>query len=256
MHIGSQIIDLDAVRGRLRAVVRIRAHAARVTATKFPMSISAAVSAFPIATTEEAPPLPEAYADVVKRATKGLGCKLIFEPGRLIVGNAGILVTRVIYLKRGEAKTFVIVDAAMNDLVRPTLYEAHHDILPVRRGVSAARRSPPTLSARCARPATIWRSTGTWPEPKPGDLIAIMTSGAYGAVQAGTYNTRALDPGSFSQRRRVGAGAATRRSGRADRDGPLAKVALTAAEIVWTLTRWRDCVAFLPHRAAIVRFGV
>src|SRR5262245_31767882 len=84
------------------------------------------------------PPHPEAYAAIVKRATKDLGCTLIFEPGRLLVGNAGILVTRVIYLKRGEAKTFVIVDAAMNDLVRPTLYEAHHEIIPVREQVAGA----------------------------------------------------------------------------------------------------------------------
>ena len=88
----------------------------------------------------EPPPHPDAYAAVVKRATRDLGCKLIFEPGRLIVGNAGILVTRVLYLKRGEAKTFVIVDAAMNDLIRPTLYEAHHDIRPVREPPPARRR--------------------------------------------------------------------------------------------------------------------
>ena len=76
---------------------------------------------------DDVPPDPAAYAAIVKDATRGLDCKLIFEPGRLIVGNAGILVTRVIYVKRGEAKTFVIVDAAMNDLIRPTLYEAHHE---------------------------------------------------------------------------------------------------------------------------------
>ena len=89
----------------------------------------------------EPPPDPSAYADVVKRATRGLDCRLIFEPGRLIVGNAGILVTRVLYLKRGEAKTFVIVDAAMNDLVRPTLYDAHHDIRPVGEPAPGALRT-------------------------------------------------------------------------------------------------------------------
>src|SRR4029078_8405207 len=87
----------------------------------------------------EPPPNPAAYAEVVKRATRGLDCKLIFEPGRLIVGNAGILVTRVLYLKRGGAKTFVIVDAGMNDLIRPTLYEAHHEIQPVIEPSSDAR---------------------------------------------------------------------------------------------------------------------
>ena len=104
------------------------------------MSISAAASAFPIATTTSRRRDPDAYAEVVKRATRDLDCKLIFEPGRLIVGNAGILVTRVLFVKRGEAKTFVIVDAAMNDLIRPTLYDAHHEIWPVRE--AAPRRAP------------------------------------------------------------------------------------------------------------------
>src|SRR5207247_10746359 len=91
----------------------------------------------------EPAPVPAAYAAVVKRVTHNLGCTLIFEPGRMIVGNAGILVTRVIYVKHGEAKNFVIIDAAMNDLIRPTLYEAHHDILPIAAAASGA----PTITA-------------------------------------------------------------------------------------------------------------
>ena len=142
-----------------------------------------------------APPAPDAYAAMVKRVTHNLGCTLMFEPGRMIVGNAGILVTRVIYVKPGDAKNFVIIDAAMNDLIRPTLYEAHHDILPVREPAQGhAHRSSPTWSGRSAKPATISRSTASLPEPKAGDLLAIMTAGAYGAVQSGTYNTRALVP--------------------------------------------------------------
>jgi diaminopimelate decarboxylase len=118
----------------------------------------------------------------------------LFEPGRMIVGNAGILVARVIYVKRTEAKTFVIIDAAMNDLIRPTLYEAHHDVLPVR----AAPDGAPTITADVVGPVC---ETGDYlaldrdmPEPKAGDLLAILTAGAYGAVQSGTYNTRALVP--------------------------------------------------------------
>ena len=132
MHIGSQIIDLDPFGdafallaefvGVLRADGHIIAH----------VDLGGGLG-IPYREDNEPPPDPDAYAAIVKRATKDLGCKLIFEPGRLIVGNAGILVTRVIYLKRGEAKTFVIVDAGMNDLIRPTLYEAHHDIRPVRQ---------------------------------------------------------------------------------------------------------------------------
>lgn len=137
---------------------------------------------------------PERYAKIVKARLGGLGCRLIFEPGRLIVGNAGILLTRVIYVKRGEAKTFVIVDAAMNDLVRPTLYEAHHDIKPVR----APAPGWPELTADIVGPVC---ETGDFlalsrklPEPRQGDILAVMSAGAYGAVQAGTYNSRLLAP--------------------------------------------------------------
>ncbi|MGA7719379.1 MAG: diaminopimelate decarboxylase, partial [Bradyrhizobium sp.] len=122
------------------------------------------------------------------------GCTLMFEPGRMIVGNAGILVSRVIYVKHGDAKNFVIIDAAMNDLIRPTLYEAHHDILPLRE----AGPNPQTIVADVVGPVC---ETGDYlalgrslPKPKAGDLLAIMTAGAYGAVQSGTYNTRALVP--------------------------------------------------------------
>ncbi|MBV9237194.1 MAG: diaminopimelate decarboxylase [Xanthobacteraceae bacterium] len=140
----------------------------------------------------EPPPRPEAYAAVVKRATRDLDCNLIFEPGRLIVGNAGILVTRVLYVKHGEAKTFVIVDAAMNDLVRPTLYEAHHDIRPVVQR-QAARIVADVVGPVCES-GDFLALDREMPEPQPGDLVAVMTAGAYGAVQAGTYNTRALVP--------------------------------------------------------------
>ena len=132
--------------------------------------------------------------DRVKRVTHNLGCTLVFEPGRMIVGNAGILVTRVIYVKHGDAKNFVIIDAAMNDLIRPTLYEAHHDILPVR----AVPPGAPTIVADVVGPVCEsgdYLALGrTMAEPKAGDLMAIMTAGAYGAVQSGTYNTRALVP--------------------------------------------------------------
>jgi diaminopimelate decarboxylase len=126
--------------------------------------------------------------------THNLGCTLMFEPGRMIVGNAGILVTRVIYLKPGDAKNFVIIDAAMNDLIRPTLYEAHHDILPVLE----AARDAAMITADVVGPVC---ETGDYlaldrrlAEPRAGDLLAIMTAGAYGAVQSGSYNTRPLVP--------------------------------------------------------------
>ncbi|MDP1732702.1 MAG: diaminopimelate decarboxylase [Devosia sp.] len=140
---------------------------------------------------EAAPPDPRAYAEVVKRHVGKLGCALILEPGRLIVGNAGILVTRVEYVKEGE-KTFVIVDAAMNDLIRPTLYEAHHDIQPV----TCSNR--PAIRADIVGPVC---ETGDYVAKdrkiegvEEGDLLAVMTAGAYGAVMASTYNSRPLVP--------------------------------------------------------------
>jgi len=142
----------------------------------------------------EAPPAPAAYAAVVKRVTHNLGCTLIFEPGRLIVGNAGILVTRVIYVKHGEAKNFVIIDAAMNDLIRPTLYEAHHDILPVRLAAPDARTIVADVVGPVCESGDYLALGRTMAEPGSGDLLAVMTAGAYGAVQSGTYNTRALVP--------------------------------------------------------------
>jgi diaminopimelate decarboxylase len=142
----------------------------------------------------EPPPDPAAYAEVVKRATRNLGCMLIFEPGRLLVGNAGILVTHVLYVKRGEAKTFVIVDAAMNDLIRPTLYDAHHDIRPVAEPSAGARRIMADVVGPVCESGDFLALGRELPEPKPGDLLAVMSAGAYGAVQAGTYNTRPLVP--------------------------------------------------------------
>lgn len=136
---------------------------------------------------------PRAYAEIVKAKLGPLRCRLIFEPGRLIAGNAGILVTSVLLVKRGEAKTFVIVDAAMNDLVRPTLYDAHHEILPVK-----PRQGSLEIIADIVGPVC---ETGDYfglsreiTEPTPGDLLAIMSAGAYGAVQSGTYNSRLLVP--------------------------------------------------------------
>jgi diaminopimelate decarboxylase len=140
----------------------------------------------------EDPPGPEAYAAVVKRATASLDCTLIFEPGRLIVGNAGILMTRVLYVKRGEAKTFVIVDAGMNDLVRPTLYEAHHEVRLVKEPPAGARQILADVVGPVCESGDFLALDRTMPEPAPGDLLAVMTAGAYGAVQAGTYNTRPL----------------------------------------------------------------
>ena len=136
---------------------------------------------------------PERYAAIVRKHTNSLGCQLVFEPGRLIVGNAGVLVTKVLYVKEGEGRTFVIVDAGMNDLIRPTLYDAHHEIYPV-----TPRPNSQLIVADVVGPVC---ETGDYMalgrrmmRPAPDDLLAIMSAGAYGAVQAGTYNSRPLAP--------------------------------------------------------------
>jgi len=131
---------------------------------------------------------------VVKQATRDLDCRLIFEPGRLLVGNAGILVTRVLFVKHGEAKTFIVVDAAMNDLIRPTLYDAHHEIWPVAQQSSSARRIRADVVGPVCESGDFLAVNRDMVEPASGALLAVMSAGAYGAVQAGTYNTRALVP--------------------------------------------------------------
>jgi len=140
------------------------------------------------------PPLPDAYAETVRRRLKPLGLKVIFEPGRLIAGNAGILVSQIIYVKEGEAKNFLIVDAAMNDLVRPTLYDAFHEIRPVvEPGMEAARMIVDIVGPVCETGDYLGQARDL-PAMKAGDLIYVATAGAYGAVQAGTYNSRLLVP--------------------------------------------------------------
>ncbi len=193
MHIGSQITDLqpfgDAFTLLSDFVRTLRADGHTIAHVDLGGGLG-----IPYREDNEPPPLPEAYAAVVKKAIRDLGCTLIFEPGRVLVGNAGILVTRVLYLKRGEAKNFIIVDAGMNDLIRPTLYEAHHDIRPVRQPARDDHRLVADVVGPVCESGDFLAIDRALPEPRPGDLLAVMTAGAYGAVQAGTYNTRALVP--------------------------------------------------------------
>jgi len=193
MHIGSQITDLDPFGDAfalLADFVRtLRADGHSITHIDLGGGLG-----IPYRDDDEPPPDPAAYAAVVKRATRSLDCMLIFEPGRLIAGNAGILVTRVLFLKHGEAKTFVVVDAAMNDLIRPTLYEAHHEIWPVRETSSAAPKIRADVVGPVCESGDFLALDRNLPRPQAGDLLAVMSAGAYGAVQAGTYNTRPLVP--------------------------------------------------------------
>src|SRR6185437_1832005 len=193
MHIGSQITDLSRMEAAFRILAEfvrtLRADGHVISHIDFGGGLG-----IPYYRDREAPPAPAAYAAMVKRVTHNLGCTLMFEPGRMIVGNAGILVARVIYVKRGDAKNFVIIDAAMNDLIRPTLYEAHHDILPVEQPAEGTGRIVADVVGPVCESGDYLALDRSMPEPRPGDLVAIMTAGAYGAVQSGTYNTRALIP--------------------------------------------------------------
>jgi len=192
MHIGSQITELDpfgnafALLAEFVGVLRSDGH------TISHVDLGGGLG-IPYRDDNEPPPHPEAYAAVVKRATRDLKCRLIFEPGRLLVGNAGILLTRVLFVKHGEAKNFVVVDAAMNDLVRPTLYEAYHEIWPVAQQATAGRIRADVVGPVCES-GDFLAINRDMVEPASGALLAVMSAGAYGAVQAGTYNTRPLVP--------------------------------------------------------------
>jgi diaminopimelate decarboxylase len=192
MHIGSQITELDpfgnafALLAEFVRVLRSDGH------NILHVDLGGGLG-IPYRDDNEPPPHPEAYAEVVKRATRDLDCRLIFEPGRLLVGNAGILVTRVLFVKHGEAKNFVVVDAAMNDLIRPTLYDAHHEIWPVEKKPSGRRIRADVVGPVCES-GDFLAVDREMMEPAEGALLAVMSAGAYGAVQAGTYNTRALVP--------------------------------------------------------------
>ena len=193
MHIGSQITDLkpfdDAFKLLRELVETLRGDGHTIDHVDIGGGLG-----IPYKLDNDPPPNPEAYSRVVKNQLRSLDCKIVTEPGRLIVGNAGILVTEVIYVKDVEDKSFVIVDAAMNDLIRPTLYEAWHEIQPV----VAASGNEPRIKADVVGPVC---ETGDYlaldrdmPRPAPGDLLSVSSAGAYGAVQAGTYNSRLLVP--------------------------------------------------------------
>jgi diaminopimelate decarboxylase len=193
MHIGSQITELAPFKNAF-ALLHELVGSLREAGCAIEFVNLGGGLGIPYRSDQPAPPLPEDYARLVAEQVGGLGVRLLFEPGRMIAGNAGVLVSRVLYVKRGASKTFTIVDAAMNDLMRPTLYEAYHEILPV----SEPAPGTPTIVTDVAGPVC---ETGDYlalarelPELRAGDLISVMTAGAYGAVLASEYNSRLLVP--------------------------------------------------------------
>jgi diaminopimelate decarboxylase len=142
--------------------------------------------------TNDVPPHPDEYAAMVRRTLGHLGLKYVLEPGRMIAANAGILVSRVIYVKENDGNYFIIQDGAMNDLIRPTLYDAYHDIISVKQPKDHASTITADVVGPVCESGDYLAKARRLPKPEPGDLLAIMTAGAYGAVQSGTYNTRPL----------------------------------------------------------------
>lgn len=193
MHIGSQITELQPFDDALKLMVELigQLRAEGHTIDHFDIGGGLGV---PYRDDNAPPPDPGAYGEMVKGRLGGLGCKLIFEPGRLIVANAGVLVSEVTYIKDGGDKTFVIVDAAMNDLIRPTLYDAWHEIRPVRLSAASAPRIRADIVGPVCESGDYLAKDREMAALKSGDLIAVGSAGAYGAVQAGTYNTRLLIP--------------------------------------------------------------
>jgi len=190
VHIGSQLTELEPFAlafKRVRSFVdelRAAGHAIHTVDLGGGLGI-------PYNKNKAAPPLPAAYGELVKREMAGVDAQLIFEPGRMMAGNAGVLVTRVIYVKQNGARNFIIVDAGMNDLIRPTLYEAYHEIVPVQQRAGAKEIAADVVGPVCET-GDIFAEGRTLPQPQPGDLLAFRSAGAYGASMASTYNARPL----------------------------------------------------------------
>ncbi len=193
MHIGSQITDLQPFDDATSLLAELARDLMSDGHRLHHIDLGGGLGV-PYREDNDPPPHPDAFARVIRRHTDPLGLKVMFEQGRMIAGNAGILVTRVIYVKQGEGKTFVIVDAAMNDLIRPTLYEAYHAIRPVSEPRPDAPRAVVDVVGPVCETGDFLALGRDLPALKAGDLLAVMTAGAYGAVQSGTYNTRLLVP--------------------------------------------------------------
>jgi len=193
VHIGSQLTDLAPFEAAftkiadLTRVLRADGHTIRRLDLGGGLGI-------PYTRSNETPPLPLEYGAMIQRVLGDLDVEIEIEPGRLIAGNAGILVASVIYLKEGEGRDFLILDGAMNDLIRPAMYGAYHDIVPVVEPVAAVAQSPVDIVGPVCESGDTFAKGRDMPPLAPGDLVAFRSAGAYGAVMASEYNTRPLIP--------------------------------------------------------------
>ncbi|MGY9012459.1 MAG: diaminopimelate decarboxylase [Rhodobacterales bacterium] len=193
VHIGSQLTDLvpfELAYQKIAELTRtLRAQGHEITRLDLGGGLG-----IPYTRSNVPPPLPSDYGAMVKRVLGDLDCEIEIEPGRLIVGNAGILVSEVIYVKAGEDRAFLIVDAAMNDLIRPAMYEAHHDIVPLVEAAPGGQTTAYDVVGPICETADTFAKNREFTPLAAGDLIAFRSSGAYGAVMASEYNTRPLVP--------------------------------------------------------------
>ncbi len=191
VHIGSQLVSLNPFR---RAYNRLSDFVSQLRTAGYEITELDLGGGLGITYDNEVVPSPEEYAAVVTETVGKLGCKLVFEPGRRIVGNAGVLVTRVIFIKGGLARRFCVVDSGMNDLIRPTLYSAYHEIVPVKepkKGVVSTRMD--VVGPICESGDFLAKDRAL-PPINADELLVIRTAGAYGAVMGSMYNTRPLTP--------------------------------------------------------------
>ncbi len=191
VHIGSQLTDLAPFREAFR---RVRDLVAMLAADGIRLRRIDLGGGLGVPYDQEQPPLPAEYGKVVRETLGDLGLQLVFEPGRLLVGNAGLLVTRVVYVKEGATRTFAIVDAAMNDLMRPSLYDAYHAIMPVAEPAATAEPRPIDVVGPVCETGDTFAVQRPLPPLSAGDLLVLGTAGAYGASMASAYNSRQLVP--------------------------------------------------------------
>ena len=193
VHIGSQLTDLEPYELAYRKVAdlteQLRADGHNIRRLDLGGGLG-----IPYTRSNEAPPLPSDYGALIKRTVGHLGCEIEIEPGRLIAGNAGILVSRVIYVKQGEGRQFLILDGAMNDLIRPAMYDAHHDIVPIVEPVAGVEQQSYDIVGPVCESGDTFAKNRMMPPLAAGDLVAFRSAGAYGAVMASEYNTRPLVP--------------------------------------------------------------
>ncbi len=193
VHIGSQLTALEPFEAAYLKVAELT-HALRADGHTIERLDLGGGLGIPYARDNNAPPLPMDYGALIKRTVGDLGCEIEIEPGRLISGNAGILVSEVIYVKDGEDRDFLIVDAAMNDLIRPAMYGSHHDIIPVIEPAAGAEQQPYDIVGPICESGDTFAKARNLPALQSGDLIALRSAGAYGAVMSSEYNSRPLVP--------------------------------------------------------------